>query len=122
MDGSIFVIICLISGLILLDFTGIRLILLDFTGIPVKISEKSQKSNRIFFIWNWMFAFTPATETPLRFHETLLSLTKLMVSHDLLRSTITNRIACDQRDLRSTPKFERAMDHRCQALVPKLET
>ena len=51
-----------------------------------------------------------------------VSLTKLMVSHDLSRSTITNQIAFDQRDLYSTPEFERSMDHRCQGLVSKLET
>ena len=39
------------------------------------------------------------------------SLTKLMVSHDLPRSTVTRQIS-----------FERAMDRRCQALVPILET
>ena len=49
-------------------------------------------------------------------------LTKLMVSHDLLRSTVTNQIAFDQRELHSTLEFERAMDRRCQALVSKLET
>ena len=43
-----------------------------------------------------------------------------MVLHDLSRSTITNQIAFDQRDLHSTPEFERAMDHRCQAQVSKL--
>ena len=46
------------------------------------------------------------------------SLTKLMVSHDLLRSTVTNQIAFDQQDLNSTREFERAMDRRCQGLVP----
>ena len=40
-----------------------------------------------------------------------------MVSHDLPRSTITNQIAFDQRDLHGTPEFERAIGHRCQALV-----
>ena len=32
-----------------------------------------------------------------------------MVSRDLPRSTVTNQIAFDQRDLHSTPEFERAM-------------
>ena len=48
-------------------------------------------------------------------------LTKL-ISQDLPHSTITNQIAFDQRDLHLTPEFEHAMDHRCQALVSKLET
>ena len=48
--------------------------------------------------------------------------TELIVSHDLLLSTVTNQIAFDQRDLHSTPEFERAMDRCCQALVSKLET
>ena len=51
-----------------------------------------------------------------------ISLTKLMVSHDLPRSTVTNQIVFDQRDLYSAPEFEGTMDHRCQALVSKLET
>ena len=33
----------------------------------------------------------------------LFSLTKLMVSNDLPRSTVTNQIAFDQQDLDSTP-------------------
>ena len=41
-----------------------------------------------------------------------ISLTKLMVSHDLLRSTVANQIAFDQRDSKSIFNFERAMD-RC---------
>ena len=45
-----------------------------------------------------------------------------MVSHDLPRSTVTNQIAFDQRDLHSTLEFERVLDHRGQALVSKLET
>ena len=45
-----------------------------------------------------------------------------MVSHDLTRSTVTNQIAFDQRDLHSTLEFERAMDRSCQVLVSKLET
>ena len=49
-------------------------------------------------------------------------LTKLLVSHDLLRSMVTNQIAFDQQDLNSTPAFERATDRRCQGLVSKLET
>ena len=52
----------------------------------------------------------------------LISLTKLMVSHDPPRSKITNQIAFAQQDLRSTPEFERTMGCRCQALVSKLET
>ena len=50
------------------------------------------------------------------------SLTKLMVSHDLLRSTVTNQIAFDQRDSKSVSIFERAMDRCCHAVVCKLET
>ena len=49
-------------------------------------------------------------------------LTRLMVSHDLQRSTVTKKIAFDQRGLDSTPEFERTMDRRYQALVSKLET
>ena len=45
-----------------------------------------------------------------------------MVSYDLLCSIVTNQIAFDQRDLHSTPEFERTMDHCCHALVSKLET
>ena len=45
-----------------------------------------------------------------------------MVSLDLWHSTMTKQIAFDQRDLHSTPEFERAMDHRRQALVSKLKT
>ena len=33
-----------------------------------------------------------------------------MVSHDLLRSTVTNQIAFDQRDSKSISNFERAID------------
>ena len=50
------------------------------------------------------------------------SLTKLMVSRDLLRSVVTNQIAFDQRDLHLTPDFECVIDHCCQALVSKLKT
>ena len=46
-----------------------------------------------------------------------LSLAKLTVSHDLLCSTVTNKIAFDQRDSKSISNFERAMDRSCQALV-----
>ena len=35
----------------------------------------------------------------------LFSLTKLMVSRDLPRSTVTKQITFDQRDLHSTPVF-----------------
>ena len=35
------------------------------------------------------------------------SLTKLMVSHDLLRSTVTNQIEFDQRDSKSIANLER---------------
>ena len=51
-----------------------------------------------------------------------ISLTKLMISHDLPRSTVNNQIAFDQRDLYFTPEIERMMDHGCQMLVSKLET
>ena len=47
------------------------------------------------------------------------SLTKLMVSHDFLRSTVTNQIAFNQRDSKSISNFERAMDRCCQALVSR---
>ena len=57
----------------------------------------------------------------MQFEIDLFSLRKLMVSHDLPRSTVTNQIAFDQRDLYSTPEFDRTMDRRCQALVSKLE-
>ena len=50
-----------------------------------------------------------------------ISLTKLMVSHGIPRSKITNQIAFDQQDSKSIPEFECAMDRRCQALVSKLE-
>ena len=48
-------------------------------------------------------------------------LTEQMVSHDLLRLTVTNQIAFDQRGSNMVPKFECSMDC-CQALVSKLET
>ena len=56
------------------------------------------------------------------------SLTKLMVSHDLLCLTVTNQITFDQLDSNSVSNFERAMDRCCQVLVSyfflvsKLET
>ena len=49
------------------------------------------------------------------------SFTKLMVSHDFPRSTVTNQIVFDQRGLHSAPQFERAKDRRCEALVSKLQ-
>ena len=49
------------------------------------------------------------------------SLAKLMVSHDLLCSTVTKQIPFDQRDSNLIPKFERAVDRRCRVLVSKLE-
>ena len=39
-----------------------------------------------------------------------------MVSHDLLRSMVTNQITFDQRDSKTISNFERAMDRCCQAL------
>ena len=42
-----------------------------------------------------------------------------MVSHDLLRSTVSNQIVFDQRDSKSISYFERAMDRCCQALVSR---
>ena len=63
---------------------------------------------------------TGVVSSPISFH--FISLTKLMASHDLLHSTVTNQIACNQRDLYSTPELERMMDCRCQVLVSKLET
>ena len=50
------------------------------------------------------------------------SLTKLMVSHDLSCSTVTNQIAFDQQDSNTIPEFERAMDRHCQGLAFRLET
>ena len=47
------------------------------------------------------------------FVQEYISLTKLMVLHDLPLSTVTKNIAFDQRDLHSTSVFERAMDRRC---------
>ena len=44
------------------------------------------------------------------------SLIKLMISHDLPRSTVTNQIIFDQQDSNSILDFERAMDRRCQVL------
>ena len=52
----------------------------------------------------------------------IISLAKLMVSHDLQHSMLTNQIAFDQRHLHLTPEFECLMDRRCQVLVSKLET
>ena len=46
----------------------------------------------------------------------------LMVSRDLPRSVVTSHNEFDQRDLHSTPEFERVMNRRCQARVSKLET
>ena len=51
-----------------------------------------------------------------------ISLTKLMVLHDLPRSTVTNQIAFDQQDLHLTLEFECVMDCCCQVLVSRLET
>ena len=51
-----------------------------------------------------------------------ISLTKLMVSHDLQHSTVTNQITFCGRHSHSTPEFDGAVDLRCQALVSKLET
>ena len=51
-----------------------------------------------------------------------LSLSKLMVSHDLPHSRVTNQIAFDQQDLYSSPEFERAMDRRWQVLDWKPQT
>ena len=52
----------------------------------------------------------------------IFQLTKLMVSHDLPLSAVSNQIAFDHRDLRSTPEFEHATDRRCHTLVSKMET
>ena len=56
------------------------------------------------------------------FAKTEISLTKLMVSHDLPRSMVTDQIAFDRPDLHSTSKLEHAMDRFCRALVSKLKT
>ena len=61
------------------------------------------------------------TQTDLTFETSaclLFSLTKLMVSRDFARSTITNQISINHRDLHLTPEFERAIDLRCQGLKP----
>ena len=47
-------------------------------------------------------------------------MTKLIILHDLPRSTVTNQIASSQRGLHSTPEFECAMDRRYQVLVSRL--
>ena len=52
----------------------------------------------------------------------MLSLTKLVVSHDLPRSEGTYQIAFDQSSMHSTLEFEGLMDRPYQALVSKLET
>ena len=55
-----------------------------------------------------VFMETKETES-LAFFIFHLSLTQLMVSHDLLRLTVTNQIAIDERDSKSISNFERAM-------------
>ena len=45
-----------------------------------------------------------------------------MVSHDLLRSTVTNQIAFDRQGSNIFRRFERTIDCCCQALVSKVET
>ena len=50
------------------------------------------------------------------------SLIKMTVSRGLLRSTVTNQVAFEHRDLHSIYEFEGTMDCRYQALVSKLET
>ena len=47
------------------------------------------------------------------------SLTKLMVSHDLQRSTLTYRTTFDQQNSKSMPNFQRPMDRCCQASVSR---
>ena len=54
--------------------------------------------------------------------EAYFSLTKLMESHDLPRSTVTSPIEFDHKDLPLTSEFDRALDLHCQALVYNLET
>ena len=44
------------------------------------------------------------------------SLTKLLISPDLLCSMVANQIAFDQRDSNLIDKFQRAMDRCCEAL------
>ena len=46
-----------------------------------------------------------------------ISLTELMVSHDLPYRSVTN-----QSDSNTIPEFEHTMDRRCQALVSRVET
>ena len=52
------------------------------------------------------------------FHGLILhvSLTKLMVSHDLLHSMVTKQIAFNQRDSKSISNFECETDRCCQVL------
>ena len=50
------------------------------------------------------------------------SLTKLMVSHNLLRPTVTNQIAFDHRHSNPMRKCEHPMDCCYQALASQLET
>ena len=56
------------------------------------------------------------TSTVVRLTLSVISLTKLMVSHDLLRSTVTKQTAFDQRDSKSISNFERTIDRCCQAM------
>ena len=62
--------------------------------------------------------------TYLLFMLPLAKLTKLIASHDLLCSMVTNQIAFDHQDSKSisTCNFECVMKQCCQALVSKLET
>ena len=61
--------------------------------------------------------FAAAVKAQLLLDAIYFSLTKLMVSHDLLRSMVANQIPFDQQDLKSIFNFERAMTRCCQALV-----
>ena len=51
-----------------------------------------------------------------------INLTKLTVSRDLLRSTVTNQIVFGRQDSNIFPKFERMTDRCSHVLVSKLET
>ena len=75
---------------------------------------------------SWRSEFSPMW-SPSQFHvalceKSLFSLTKVMVSHDCLRSTLTSRIAFDRQESESNLKFEHPMDPCCQALASKLQT
>ena len=60
-----------------------------------------------------------ACELPIK---TYVNLTKVMASHDLPRSTLTNQITFGQRFWCLAPQFERALGGRHEVLVSRLQT